>query len=67
MIENDTQYKVTMKAAQKFREAIAEHDKAKRPNSIHPRLWKATRDGMVSQLMELEGDIAAYETKKGVS
>ena len=65
MIENDQQYRITLQQACRFRAAIIEFDAradaqtAARLN-IDPRLLQAERDGMESQLADLEAEIAQY-------
>lgn len=57
MISNERQYQITQAQAAKFREALA----APPAKGLHPKALKAMRDGVQSQLAELEEQLAEYE------
>jgi DNA-binding Xre family transcriptional regulator len=57
MITNERQYLITQAQAAKFREALA----AAPAEGLHPKAQKAMRDGMRSQLAELEEQLAEYD------
>jgi DNA-binding Xre family transcriptional regulator len=57
MITNERQYLITQAQAAKFREALA----AAPAEALHPKAQKAMRDGMRSQLAELEEQLAEYD------
>lgn len=62
MIRNARQYRITKAQAEKFRRALNEFDD--RPSAhagVHPKLIKAQRDAIVSQLESLEQEIEEYE------
>ncbi|MGO4882783.1 MAG: helix-turn-helix transcriptional regulator [Bryobacteraceae bacterium] len=61
MIKNEKQYRITKAQVRRFREAIAELDRQKRPANISTRLWQAQRDAALSQIEELQEQIDAYE------
>ena len=65
MIQNEHQYKVTRNWARKFAQAIEEHDSARdEAKDIDPRLVKAHRDALQSQLETLNDELREYETLK---
>lgn len=59
MITNQNQYAITKAQAERFKEALA------RPNelqeSLHPKVRKAMREGLQSQLRDLETEITEFE------
>jgi DNA-binding Xre family transcriptional regulator len=57
MITNERQYLITQAQAAKFREALA----AAPAEGVPPKAQKATRDGMRSQLAELEEQLTEYD------
>lgn len=57
MITNQRQYFNTLAQAERFREAL----ETPVPDGLHPRKAKALRDGLRSQLDDLEAELAAYE------
>jgi len=62
MIRNARQYRITKAQAEKFRRALDEFDD--RPEAhpgVHPKLIKAQRDAIGSQLETLEQEIKEYE------
>lgn len=64
MIRNERQYKITKAAAEKFRVAIAKHQKAPPAKGVHPKLRKAELEAMRVKLAELEQDMTQYESLK---
>jgi ribosome-binding protein aMBF1 (putative translation factor) len=65
MITNEYQYRVTKAAAAKFRTALAELKEAPPRPGVHPRLLKAEREAMESQLQDLENELTEYDRLKG--
>lgn len=62
MITNERQYLVTQSQAERFRQALTVPDAKGR----HPKATKAMRDGLRSQLDDLETEIAEYDAlRKG--
>jgi DNA-binding Xre family transcriptional regulator len=62
VITNERQYLVTQTQAERFRQALAAPDK----KGLHPKAAKAMREGLRSQLDDLEAEIAEYEAlRKG--
>jgi ribosome-binding protein aMBF1 (putative translation factor) len=62
MIRNARQYRITKAQAEKFKLALEEFDD--RPSAhpgVHPKLIKAQREAIVSQLESLEQEIKEYE------
>jgi HTH-type transcriptional regulator/antitoxin HigA len=57
MITNQRQYLNTKAEAERFRQALA----APATRGLHPKAVKAMRDGLRSQLDDLEAEIAEYE------
>jgi DNA-binding Xre family transcriptional regulator len=56
MITNQRQYLITQRHAERFREALA----APLKKTVHPKAAKAMRDGLQSQLDDLEAELAEY-------
>ena len=62
MIKNERQYRITKAWVQKFTQTIAHLDAHPDVGThLHPLLRKAERDGLVSQIETLEGEIREYE------
>jgi ribosome-binding protein aMBF1 (putative translation factor) len=59
MIANERQYRITKAEAERFREALAQRDES--INDLDPRLRRAMREGLESQLGELRDQLAEYE------
>jgi hypothetical protein len=57
VITNQRQYLNTQAQAKRFREALA----APEPEGLHPKAAKAMRDGLRSQLDDLEAELGEYE------
>jgi HTH-type transcriptional regulator / antitoxin HigA len=57
MITNQRQYLNTQAAAKRFRDALA----APESEDLHPKAAKAMRDGLCSQLEDLEAELGEYE------
>lgn len=57
MITNQRQYLNTQAQAERFRQALAAPDR----EGLHPKAAKAMRDGLRSQLEDLEGELAEYD------
>jgi transcriptional regulator with XRE-family HTH domain len=66
MITNERQYRITKAEAEKFKQALARlaSDQADR-RDIHPRLIQAEREGLESQLEDLERELTEYEALRG--
>lgn len=64
MIKNDRQYKITKKRIADFERALA--DLAGRPpvKNVTPRLARAQREAIDSQLVDLRDEVADYENLK---
>ncbi|MGH2355373.1 MAG: helix-turn-helix domain-containing protein [Chloroflexota bacterium] len=63
MIENERQYQITKAAAERFEEALAHADQ--HGAHLHPRLRRAMREGIESQLQELREQMAEYDALRG--
>jgi len=62
MIRNAREYRITKAQVEKFKLALAEFDD--RPSAhtgLHPKLIKAQREAIASQLESLEQEIKEYE------
>lgn len=57
MITNQRQYLNTQAQAERFRQALAAPD----ADDLHPKAAKAMRDGLRSQLEDLEAELAEYD------
>lgn len=65
MITNERQYKITRSEADKFRKVLAGMvADASMRKGIHPRLIRAEREALESQLDDLQTEIAEYERLK---
>jgi transcriptional regulator with XRE-family HTH domain len=67
MIANERQYRITKNTAERFREALSELAKQNGLSQIHPKLLKAQRDAIQSQLDDLLAEVNAYEQLKAGS
>lgn len=61
MIRNEREYKITKAAADKFRAALKD-EASPPPKGVHPRLHKASFDGMRAQLEDLDDQLQSYES-----
>jgi ribosome-binding protein aMBF1 (putative translation factor) len=59
MITNERQYRITKAEAARFEQALAQADEQNK--HLHPALRKAAREGLESQLQELQEQLEAYE------
>jgi DNA-binding Xre family transcriptional regulator len=60
MITNERQYAITKAQAVRFKEALADSREQNR-KPLHPRALKAMREGLESQLQDLEEELSEYE------
>lgn len=60
MIKNERQYRITRKEAEKFEQSLERFSREKH-KSIHPKLVKAQREAIESQLASLRVEIKEYE------
>jgi ribosome-binding protein aMBF1 (putative translation factor) len=68
MIRNEREYRITKAQAAKFRQALEKSAKAPPPKGVHPRLQKASVDGMRAQLADLERELQDYDAlQRGTS
>lgn len=66
MIKNERQYRITKAQAAKFESALKASAKPDKAPATHPRLVKAQRDAIQSQLESLHRELEEYqELKKG--
>jgi len=59
MITNERQYAITKAQAERFKETLAKPDE--QGKKVHPKVQKAMREGLQSQLQDLEAEIAEFE------
>jgi ribosome-binding protein aMBF1 (putative translation factor) len=59
MIENKKQYGISKNWAKKFKAAL--HNLEQHKDQFHPRSYQAQKDGLLSQLADLEREIADFE------
>jgi ribosome-binding protein aMBF1 (putative translation factor) len=59
MITNERQYRITKAEADRFAEALAHVEEENQ--SLHPRLRRAMRESLESELEDLREQLAAYE------
>ena len=65
MITNERQYRITRKQAADFGRAIDEFDATSAERTdVHPRLLRAEREAMESQLADLRDELEEYERLK---
>lgn len=68
MITNERQYRITRSNADKFQKALNAFDSdARVRDGVHPRLVRAQREALESQLEDLNAEIAAYERLKSAT
>lgn len=60
MIESDTQFGITLRAAHKFADTIRRHDSTPCPATVDPLLWVTERGGLASQLDDLNEELTAW-------
>ena len=63
MITNERQYAITKAQAKRFKEALTKGDE--QGKTLHPKVRKAMRESLRSQLQDLETEIADYEKLRG--
>jgi HTH-type transcriptional regulator/antitoxin HigA len=59
MITNERQYAIAKAQAERFKDALAKPDA--QGKKVHPKVQKAMREGLRSQLQDLETEIAEFE------
>ena len=65
MITNERQYKITRKKAVGFARAIEQFDTTSQARTdVHPRLLRAEREALKSQLADLRSELDEYEQLK---
>jgi ribosome-binding protein aMBF1 (putative translation factor) len=64
VIKNERQQRITKAHAEKFRATLNELTATPRPKGIHPKLWEAQKNGLKSQLEDLDAELREYETLK---
>ena len=65
MIKNERQYRITKAQAAKFEASLKTFgSKSRKDQSTHPRLVKAQKDAIKSQLDSLNGELREYEELK---
>ena len=65
MITNERQYKITRKKAVGFARAIEQFDTMSQARTdVHPRLLRAEREALKSQLADLRSELDEYEQLK---
>ena len=60
MITNERQYAITTARAERFKQALANSEQQGR-KPLHPRSLKAMREGLESQLQDLQKELSDYE------
>jgi DNA-binding Xre family transcriptional regulator len=61
VITNERQYAITKAQAERFKQALADSGKPG-GKPLHPRASKAMREGLESQLRDLQAELSEYET-----
>ena len=65
MITNERQYKITRSKARDLAAALSDLKATSgSPPEVHPRLMRAQRDAIKSQLQDLQDELADYERLK---
>ena len=68
MITNERQYRITRRRAADFARAIKEFDaKSHERTDVHPRLLRAEREAMDSQLADLREELEEYDRLKATN
>ena len=68
MITNERQYRITRRRAADFASAMKEFDvKSHERTDVHPRLLRAEREAMNSQLADLREELEEYERLKATN
>ena len=68
MITNERQYKITRKKAVGFARAIEQFDTMSQARTdVHPRLLRAEREALKSQLTDLRSELDEYEQLKSAA
>ena len=63
MITNERQYRITQAQAARFQRVLDAFDEQARPD-VHPRLIATEREGLESQLADLQAELREYESLK---
>ena len=66
MITNERQYRITRAQAARFQRVLDEFNEQARPD-VHPGLIAAEREGLESQLADLQAELQEYESLKGTA
>jgi ribosome-binding protein aMBF1 (putative translation factor) len=61
MIKNEREYRITKAQANKFQDALNNLERERPARNLHPRLLRAQKDAMQSQLERLRKQIRDYE------
>lgn len=61
MIKNEREYRITKAQADKFRTAIDAAAREGPPARVHPKLHKASIEGMRTQLADLERELREFD------
>lgn len=61
MIRNEREYRITKAQAKKFHDAVNQFEEERPARNLHPRLVRAQKDAMQSQLETLRREIRDYE------
>ena len=64
MIENERQYRVTKKRIAQFEASLASLPTSPCPETLPPRLHRAMRESIASQVEDLRHEVAEYEALK---
>ena len=64
MIENERQYHVSKKRMAQFEASLADLRNTPRPSNLPPRLHRAMRQSIESQLVDLRQEVEEYEALK---
>ena len=64
MITNERQYAITKAQAERFKQTLADSEAQPR-KPLHPRALKAMREGLESQLQDLQDELSEYENLRG--
>lgn len=61
MIKNEREYRITKAQAKKFQSALSMFEEERPARNLHPRLVRAQKDAMQSQLESLRKEIRDYD------
>ena len=59
-------YERTLSWIEKFKAAVKKHDEIECPPDVHWKIYRAVKDGLISQLESLQDEAFLYEKEHGL-